>query len=122
MAPDAHQQGLLPHWGHWLTEGQHVAKALVRCYVPGQASEWLKCTRNQRRTFPASAELVGWSSARARATRAQEQQAGAESKTLASRRARLSLESLMNFLNILLPEMAFAQKRLLLNKLAHFLF
>lgn len=38
MAPDAHKEGLLLHCVHWLTDWQHVGKALVERYSLGRAA------------------------------------------------------------------------------------
>lgn len=81
MALDALQEGLLPHCAHWLTDGQHVGKVLIRCYSSGQASEGLECTQDCRRTFLPSTQLMGWSSAYVRAVRDQARAAGVDSKS-----------------------------------------
>lgn len=98
-----------------------MGKDLIRCYFLGQAPGWLEWTQNHRRTFPVSTELVCWSSAHIRSGLLEVKQ---QQVTVDSKRERyLVFESwtlhgsLINFLNILLLEMASTQKRLLLNKL-----
>lgn len=114
---DVHQECLLPRFAHWLTDGQYVGKVLIGCYSLGQAPGQLGCTQDYRRTCQSSTELVGWSSLMSGLLGIQQQQLRVGSKRPAHR-IEEDFAWKVHCLNTSLLDMAFTQKRLLLNKWA----